>query len=520
MIKRQFRGVAIVTAVASVPFILAPVLAAQAAAGQEKIEVKRDIGPAKGPARDSGLKCLGRLRARRSEEIADSRWGVACHWIADKHELTTDQRVEQLAKLGAKWGFVMPDWDRIETEKGKYDFNGPDHRFDEAVQGMVRRKIRPILQIYGGNRLYMPAGTDPNKRQLADAARLLDDPETRQAWHRFLEALVRRYQADVKVWEIWNEPNGPWFWQRPTTVQQYGRMVKVVAGIIKRIHPEATVLAGSTAMVPLGFFKGLLGSEGADSFDYCSMHPYGAVPEQAAGAVRQLQQLLTSRGKSPVLWQTECGFPSSGDTAGWGFGGPWNETKHAKWVLRRLLADAALDMRVSLYFVLNDYPGMLEAGPNRGKLGTNRKGLHFAGSWEPKPAAYAFRNLAGLIDDRLEPRPIKTAVQILDGGPPGRPSADRVHTYTLVEKRGGSPVIVYWLGVPMQTDFAAAKARITLPETDIPEPVLVDLLDGRVYAAGEVDRGDAGTVFHGLPLADSPLVLCSRRVVSFEPQEE
>ena len=32
---------------------------------------------------------------------------------------------------------------------------------------------------------------------MADAARLLDDPETRQAWHRFLEALVRRYQASV-----------------------------------------------------------------------------------------------------------------------------------------------------------------------------------------------------------------------------------------------------------------------------------------------------------------------------------
>jgi hypothetical protein len=218
-----------------------------------------------------------------------------------------------------------------------------------------------------------------------------------------------------------------------------------------------------------------------------------------------------------VLWQSECGLPSSGDTAGWGFGGPWNETKHAKWVLRRLLADAALDMQVSIYFVLNDYPGVLEAGPNRGNLGVNRKGLHFAGSWEPKPAAYAFRNLASLIDDRLEPVPIKAAVQILDAGSLAGASADHVHTYTLVERQNGSPAIVYWLAVPMQTESAAATIRITLPEAAIPQPVLVDLLDGRVYSVESVAHGDAGTVFQSLPLSDSPLVLCNRPFVQLEP---
>ena len=41
--------------------------------------------PAAGPARESGLQCLGQLRVRRSEEIGDSRWGVSCCWIADEH---------------------------------------------------------------------------------------------------------------------------------------------------------------------------------------------------------------------------------------------------------------------------------------------------------------------------------------------------------------------------------------------------------------------------------------------------
>jgi len=439
-----------------------PALPAERAGCDDAVEVKRDIGPAKGPARQSNLECLGQLRTRRSEEIPGSCWGVSCHWIADKHKLTTDQRVEQLAKLGAKWGFLVPDWDRIETEKGKYDFNGPDHRLDEAVHGMTKRKIAPIIQIYGGNRLYMPAGADPNKRQLADAARLLDNPDVRRAWHRFLETMVSRYRTHVKVWEIWNEPNGPWFWQTPTTVGQYGRMVKQVSQIIKSVDPDAVILAGSTAMIPMGLFGGLLAGEGKDSFDFCAIHPYGALPEQADDSIRALQKLLASRGKSSVLWQSECGFPSNADTGGWGYGGPWNETKHAKWVLRRLLCDASLGMKVSIYFVLNDYPSLFEAGPRRGQMATNRKGLHYAGSWEPKHAAHAFRNLTGLFDDRLESKPAQAAFQIVQSGSFPDVPPEKIRTYTLAEKKTGSTVLVYWLGVAMQTDAVPAKVKLTL----------------------------------------------------------
>lgn len=524
--RRRHERLAILTLLGSLAFGLTAAWPTGRDVSADEIKVMHDMGPAQGPGRQSNLKYLGELRARRSEEIAGSCWGVSCHWIVDKHELTTEQRVEQLAKLGAKWGFLVPDWDRIETEKGKYDFNSLGHRLDDAVDGMVKRKIRPIIQIYGGNRLYMPAAADPNRRQLANAAKLLDDPDVRQAWHRFLEAMVRRYQAHVNVWEIWNEPNGPWFWQGTATVNQYGRMVKNVAEIIKRVDPEATILAGSTAMIPMDFFQGLLESEGADSFDFCAVHPYGSVPEHADGAVRQLQKLLASRGKSNVLWQSECGFPSNADTGGWGYGGPWNEVKHAKWVLRRLLCDASLEMKVSIYFVLNDYPSIFEAGPRRGQMATNRKGLHYAGSWEPKHAAYAFRNLASLIDDRLEPidaignagpnKPTQAAFKIVEAGSFGDARPETIRSYALAEKTTGATVLVYWLAVPMQTESAAGRIRISLPGDAILQPVLVDLLDGRVYAVNAVER-EGQTVFEGLPVADSPVVLCSRRLVEMMP---
>jgi len=470
-------------------------------------------GPVAGPAHQSGLECIGKLQPRRSEQIDGSRWGVSCHWIADKHELPVEKQLEQLAWLGAKWVLLCPDWDRIETEKGKYDWNSSAHCFDDAVAGMAARRIAPVIQVYGGNRLYMLFEPDPNGRPLADAAKLLDDPGVRDAWRRFLEALVDRYHDRVKVWEIWNEPNYSGFWMRETTVQEYGRLVAEAAAVIRRVDPEAVILAGSTAMVPLDFAQGFLASDGADSFDHWSVHPYGELPEQQNKSIASVQKLLSEHGKSPVFWQSECGFPSSAYTGGWGYGGPWDETKHAKWVLRRLLSDAMLGAQASIYFVLNDYPCLLEGGPDKGKMGVNRKGLYAAESWTPKPAAHAYRNLAGLIDDRFEASPAPVTVQVVDGGSFGQTAADSVSIFTLREKATGSPMVVYWLAVPMQTELSLGKITLGIEAQRLEDAILVDLLDGRVYQVPPPRDAGGTATFENLPLSDSPLVLCARAVV-------
>lgn len=475
------------------------------------------LGADAGPGQGSGLPCLGQLRVRNSQEISGSRWGVSCCWIADEHPLSVEQRLDHLSTIGAKWALLVPDWNRIEREKGKYDWNTPAHRLDDVINGLVRRKIAPVIQVYGGNRLYMQTKPDANNRPLAEAAKLLDDPEVRAAWHRFVEAMVRRYQAQVKFWEIWNEPNGEWFWAKPTSVQDYGRMVKDVASLIKCAQPQAVILAGATANVPLDYLEKFLASDGAKSFHRWSVHPYGELPEAAEPRILGARELLRQHGKSPAVWQSECGFPSSADTGGWGFGGPWDEAKHAKWLLRRLLTDARLEMPVSIYFVLHDYPATLEAGPDKGKMGINRKGLYRHGSWERKPAADAFAHLSSLLDNRFElasntPPP---RFEIAANGSLTAPRTEMVKTCLFRHKPAGQPALVYWLGVPMETKFRPARVTVTMATAAPEQPVLVDLLDGHVYAlSGEAQAGQIK--FANLPLADAPLVLCSRAVVEMK----
>jgi len=142
---------------------------------------------------------------------------------------------------------------------------------------------------------------------------------------------------------------------------------------------------------------------------------------------------------------------------------------------------------------------MIEGGPNRGVMGINRKGLHYAGSWEPKPAAHSFCNLASLIDDQLETKSFDARLE-MQGGENSTQSrntdSSRLRTYTLCEKATGSAVVVYWLAVPMQTEFHTEKVRINLAGKPIDNPVLVDLLDGRVYEVAQIERDDQ-TLFEG-----------------------
>lgn len=479
--------------------------------------------PAPGLVRQSGFECLGRMQPRRSDEIVGSQWGVSCHWIADRHALSVEQRLDQLAQTGAKWALLSPSWDFIERKKGEYDWNSPDHRLDEVVEGLAKRKILPIMQVYGGNHLYTPfspllapevkAPPQPG----TEVPKLLGDPAARTAWHNFLDALARRYHRQAKVWEVWNEPNSAWFWKPGPDPAAYGRMVREVAQIVRRVAPEAIVLAGSTASVPQDFFKGLLKSDGGRSFDFASCHPYAGVPEDQDGAINSLKQLMASHGKSTALWQSECGFPSSGDTSGWGWGGPWDETKHAKWLLRRLLCDAALGMRASIYFNIHDYPSIIEGGPRNGQAGPNRKGLYRWGSWEPKPACFAFANLSNLIDDRLQAKPMPATVELLAAGSFDKASSQSVRTYALADKTTGAPVVAYWLSVPMQTVAVPGKIKLCLAGGRLHDMVLVDLLDARVYAIPPsqvaVTTDADATMFTELPLSDSPLVLCGRSLV-------
>jgi hypothetical protein len=177
-------------------------------------------------------------------------------------------------------------------------------------------------------------------------------------------------------------------------------------------------------------------------------------------------------------------------------------------------------MPVSIYFVLYDYPAMLEGGPDRGKMGINRKGLYNYGSWDRKQSAYAFANLSSLIDDRFQfmTDPLPASFSVTLNNPSQAQNKDVIRK--CIAKDGSDQsqsLYLYWMGLSLESENNVLNANITLPWS-LTEPVLVDLLDGSVYKIdAQVQSGQF--ILKNLPIADSPLLICNRNMVQMQSQK-
>jgi hypothetical protein len=65
-------------------------------------------------------------------------------------------------------------------------------------------------------------------------------------------------------------------------------------------------------------------------------------------------------------------------------------------------------------------------------------------------------------------------------------------------------------------DPRVEKLTVSLPGMKFDEPVLVDMVSGRVYTVDEklVERSDKGVSFTGVPVYDSVVVLADRSAIA------
>lgn len=152
--------------------------------------------------------------------------------------------------------------------------------------------------------------------------------------------------------------------------------------------PNAVLIGGALAGMPASYLKACLDAGLAEHVDRVSYHPYRPEPEKGyRSQVAAMRKLLAARKKGIGLWQGENGCPSRGGRGSCGALSnlPWTETRQAKWLLRRILADRCLDVELTSYFHLVDLVGY------RGQ--TNFKGLLRGTNYTPKPAYRAYQCL-------------------------------------------------------------------------------------------------------------------------------
>ena len=186
--------------------------------------------------------------------IRADRLGITFISFVDDME---PERYRNALILGAGWNRWPLYWDRIEIQPSQYDWSA----YDRLVVADIRHGLktnaillgRPSFWQEGGSiaNLFTPIFADGSDSAPADMPINPDNP-----WAQFVHYAVTRYKpggvlaqhnafkADegIRVWEVWNEPDVPQFWQGGSDA--YARLLKVAAIVVKTVDPQARVVFG------------------------------------------------------------------------------------------------------------------------------------------------------------------------------------------------------------------------------------------------------------------------------------
>ena len=259
------------------------------------------------------------------------------------------------------------------------------------------------------------------------------------------------------------------------------RLVKETAPIIRKRVPDAVIIGCALAGMPLDYLGACLGAGIADYVDRISYHPYREIPEKNYEAdVRGVRGLLAQHNASHIkLWQGECGCPSQKGGAGALSKADWNETRQAKWLLRRIVSDLRMEVDLTSYFLIVDLVGY------RGN--TNWKGLLRGENHTPKPAYFAYQNLCALFDAETRKADLPIRVE----------GAGETTVVTASFQRRGQPLYLFWTPAGLTKDVPPQKVEVTVGDK-LRSPALLDPLTGAISRI---------TSLAALPLADYPLII-------------
>jgi hypothetical protein len=119
----------------------------------------------------------------------------------------------------------------------------------------------------------------------------------------------------VTAYEVWNEPNGAWFWRPAPDAGAYADMYLKAREAIRGADPEATVVIGGLRpQTP--YLRAMYAArpELLGQVDAVGLHPYARRAAKVIANVRAFRRALQGLGDPMVpIVVTELGWPTSGE---------------------------------------------------------------------------------------------------------------------------------------------------------------------------------------------------------------
>jgi len=159
--------------------------------------------------------------------------GVNIHFIDAR-----PGELEMLSAAGFHWVRMDFKWDKTEHKSGAYDFSG----YDRLLASLDKFHLRALLILDYTNALY-----DDGKPTHTD--------EGRAAFARWAVAAVTHFKGRGAIWEIWNEPNGSWFWKPQANAGDYAQLALTVSNAIRQAAPGEIVVGPAVSGVDTAFIE-------------------------------------------------------------------------------------------------------------------------------------------------------------------------------------------------------------------------------------------------------------------------
>ncbi|MBZ0303760.1 MAG: fibronectin type III domain-containing protein [Anaerolineae bacterium] len=378
---------------------------------------------------------------RISASILAPRLGIT--FINSADGPIKEERYQRALFLGAGWNRWPLYRERVEITPGQYNWAVYDQLVTADLQHGLQ--INAILLGQPG----IPNLTAPIFSDQTDTPGPGKSINPANPWAAFVSAAVNRYKPGgtlaqetgwrsgqgIRVWEAWNEPDLPLFWNR--NVVDYARLLKVTYLAAHAADPDARVMFGGLAYstdTANNFLARTLSVIAQDSLapqfnwymDQVAAHSY-TYARRSGEIVAHVKQVLAARDLTRPIWLNETGVPVWNDYPGptWAANDPGARVlrattqQQAAYIIQSAVsawaAGADVVMVHQLYDDCGNQPGGTDFPPNDGSLC-----LSGAACWgdahglfrntadsacfsqhplpgTPRPAAGAFRLLAEIF---------------------------------------------------------------------------------------------------------------------------
>jgi hypothetical protein len=216
-----------------------------------------------------------------------------------------------VARTDATWDWAEPNPPFLHTHT--FDWS----RFDAIAGAFAKHGLRwmPVLA-YSAHWAatnttdvhYPPKWNEDYATYVGEFAKRYGRGGSFWAEHPELEALP------VIDYEIWNEPNGAWFWKPKPNPVRYGEMYLKARAAIKAADPDGKAIIGGITN-DIGFVAAMYNDNPglAGHVDGLGWHPYGTGSADVLNNIRAARGVLLGVADPDVpIYVTELGWPTQG----------------------------------------------------------------------------------------------------------------------------------------------------------------------------------------------------------------